>query len=151
MKSTSPSNLTPANIGGAVQIQVGLVEGTPDQPDSAFSTAPIMFPLSGGMLYNPTTKVSDVVEEGDFADLQAVRLEAYIADFAGNLSTPAINVLAGGEISGDGFASVASGGYTITIDGTSPAVTWNYPHPDSVKETRITAATAQDIEDLEGG
>ena len=136
-------NLTPANIGDAVQIQVGLVELS---PDSAFSTAPILFTLSGGKLYNPNAKVRDVIEEGDFADLQKVRFEAYLADFAGNLSTPAIDVLAGGQISGDGFAS---GGYTITIDGTSPAVTWNYPHPDSVNETRITAAVLQDIEDRE--
>ena len=129
---------------GAVEIQVGLVEGTAASPDSAFSTAPILFTLSGGKLYNPTAKVSGVVEEGSFADRQPVRLEAYLADFAGNLSDPAVNVLANNDLAGDGFTSNP---WTITIDGTSPAVTWNYPHPDSVNETRITAAILQDIED----
>ncbi|MCE2441426.1 MAG: T9SS type A sorting domain-containing protein [Candidatus Latescibacteria bacterium] len=126
---------------GATQIQVGLVE-----PDSAFSTAPIMFTIEGDKLYNNTTaaKVEAVIEEGSFADLQSVRLEAYLSDFAGNLSDPAVNVLAGGAISGDAFDS---NGYTITIDGTSPKITMNYPHPDSANETRITAAVAQDIQD----
>lgn len=124
-------------------IQVGFVEGTPGQPDSAFSTAPIMFTLGGDKLYNPTNKISGTVAEGSFADLQAVRLEAYLEDVAGNLSSPAFNALAGGAISGSAFSP---SGYTIHIDGTSPKITMTYPHPDSAKESRITADIVQDIE-----
>ena len=126
---------------GANQIQIGLVE-----PDSAFTTAPIMFTLGGDKLYNPTAKVTDVVEEGDFADLQSVELRAVLSDFAGNLSDPEIQVQNSGTGDLGGTEFDYTDGWAITIDGTSPKITMNYPHPDSANETRITAAVAQDIE-----
>lgn len=123
---------------GANKIQVGLVE-----QDSAFKSAPIMFTLSGDKLYNPEAKVQTEVEEGSFGDLQDIRLVGFASDVAGNLSADSANVIGNTALQGAGFDS---DGWGIIIDGTSPKITMTYPHPDSANDTRITAETAQDIQ-----
>ena len=126
----------------ASKIEIGIPEGTPAAPDSAFSTAPIMFSIVGDRLYESTDviKLEDVVEEGDYADVQPVRLQAVLVDDAGNRSD-SVSVLANAtQLAGDnadGSAAFAVN-WTLTIDGTSPGITWTYPHPDSLNETRIT-------------
>ena len=139
---------TPALLGAdATQILVGIKHAV---ADSTFDTAPIKYEIGGDKLYETTTKVSGVLEEGKFGNNVGVEIHAVIVDRAGNLGAatadaadPAPTSAHTGTVLPDDYAS----GFTITADGTTPTITMNYPHPDSAKETRITAVVAQDIQE----
>ena len=139
---------TPALLGAdATQILVGIKHAV---ADSTFDTAPIKYELGGDKLYETSAKVSGVLEEGKFGNNVGVEIHAVIVDRAGNLgaatadaAAPAPTSAHTGTVLPDDYAD----NFTITADGTTPTITMNYPHPDSAKETRITAVTAQDIQE----
>ena len=137
---------TPALLGvGAAQIIVGIKHAA---ADSTFDSAPIKYELNGDKLYETSTKVSGVLEEGSFGNNEDVQIQAAIVDRAGNLGAATATAADPAPTSahtGDVVPADYVDDFTITVDGTTPTITMNYPHPDSVDETRITAAVAQDF------
>ncbi len=126
---------------GANSIQVGIVE-----TDSAFSTAPVSFELRRDKLYSANLRDSEIVEEGDFADNQRVRVEAYLVDAAGNLGGASMGARTASAVSAphgfpDGFDP---NGVEWIADATPPGITIIYPHPDRM-EDRISAAVTQTL------
>ena len=126
---------------GASRIRVGVVDA-----DSAFSTAPVAFQFSGDRLYRENLRDSERVKAGDFGDNRRVRIEAYLADAAGNL---------GGASMADSTASPVNAGYGLPhvfdslgvewiADAAPPVISVLHPHPDSLAD-RISGAAAQTL------
>ena len=126
---------------GASSIRVGIVE-----PDSAFSTAPVSFEFVRDKLYSANLRDSEKVEEGDFADNQRVRVEAYLVDAAGNLGGASMGARTASAVSApQGLPDVfGPNGVEWIADATLPEITIVYPHPDRM-EDRISAAAAQTL------
>ncbi len=126
---------------GASRIRVGVVEA-----DSAFSSAPVSFEFAGDRLYNPSLRASGWVEAGDFGDNRRVRVEAWIADAAGNLGAAAMDAGTPSAVrAGHGLPDVFDpGGVEWIADATPPAITVIHPDPDR-KEDRISAAVTQTL------
>lgn len=129
---------------GASRILAGVVE-----TDSAFSTAPVSFEFRGDRLYRAVLRGSDRVEEGDFADNRRLRVEAYLADAAGNLGGVSMDAQAASPVSaGHGLPLVFDpDGVEWIADGSPPRIEIVHPHPDSL-EDRISAAVTQTLPDL---
>ena len=126
---------------GADRIVAGVVDA-----DSAFSSAPVSVAVSGEQLYRTSVRASARVRTGDFGDNRRVRVEAYLADAAGN---------PGGASMGAPTPSPVSAGYGLPdrfdpagvewiADATPPRITIVYPRPDRM-ETRISAAVTQTL------
>ena len=126
---------------GASRILAGIVEA-----DSAFSTAPVSFEFAGDRLYRAKLRASKRVREGDFADNRRVRVEAYLADAAGNLGGASMDAQTASPVSaGYGLPGVFDpDGVAWIADATPPRIAIVHPHPDSL-EDRISAAVAQTL------
>lgn len=126
---------------GASRILVGVVE-----TDSAFSTAPVFFEFAGDRLYRAKLRASKRVREGDFADNRRVRVEAYLADAAGNLGGGSMDAQTASPVSaGYGLPGVFDpDGVAWIADAAPPRIAIVHPHPDSL-EDRISAAVTQTL------
>lgn len=129
---------------GASRVLAGVVE-----TDSAFSTAPVTFEFWGDRLYRAQVRGSERVEKGDFGDNRRVRVEAYLADAAGNLGGASMDAQAASPVrAGHGLPDVFDpGGVEWIADASPPRITIVHPHPDSL-EDRISAAVTQTLPDL---
>lgn len=127
---------------GADRIRAGVVEA-----DSAFSSAPVSFELAGDRLYRANPRASAEVGAGDFGDNRRVRVEAYLADAAGNLGGASMDAAAPSPVSaGYGLPDVFDpGGVEWIADATPSRITVVYPRPDRM-ENRISAAVTQTLQ-----
>lgn len=125
----------------ADRILVGVVE-----TDSAFSTAPVSFEFAGDRLYRAQLRASKRVQEGDFADNRRIRIEAYLADAAGNLGGASMDAVNASPVrAGHGLPGVFDpDGVAWIADAAPPRISIVHPHPDSM-EDRISAAVTQTL------
>ncbi len=137
----------------ANKIEIAVVE-----TDSAFSTAPISFDLTGDALTTPNNSVSRKLEAGVFADNERVRILANLVDAAGNRGGTTANEAAASDIEAPAGDPDGETGKWVDapvtigtspnlfqiVDGNLPKITMKYPIPDSM-EDRISADLTQTL------